>query len=145
MRRLPGVRYCVGVDLGQSADPTAIAVLTHAKGVIDHGNAFERAHGLSKQTPGERIDVVHLERMPLNTPYPVIVQHVGELLSRPPLNGHDGIAPARLVIDETGVVRAVGEIFDQARLKPLRVSITAGAETTWQSNSRVNVQNTEKL
>jgi hypothetical protein len=124
------LRYCVGVDLGQSADPTAIAVLAHAKGVIDHGNSFERAHGLSKQTPAERIDVRHLERVALGTPYPAIVQHVADLLQRPPLNGHDGIKPAQVVIDETGVGRAVGDIFDAAGLSPIRVSITAGAEVT---------------
>lgn len=39
-------RYVVGVDLGQSADPTAIAVIEHETGVIDSGSDFERHTGL---------------------------------------------------------------------------------------------------
>ncbi|MGC1958407.1 MAG: hypothetical protein WA683_12310, partial [Pseudolabrys sp.] len=33
-----------------------------------------------------------------------------------------------LVIDETGVGRAVGDIFNEAGLKPIKVTITAGNE-----------------
>jgi hypothetical protein len=56
------------------------------------------------------------------------------LLQRPPLN--DG---CKLVIDETGVGRAVGDIFDAAGLRPNRVTITAGQEATQQSGSRWHV------
>jgi hypothetical protein len=51
-------------------------------------------------------------------------KQVGALLARPPLNG------AALVIDETGVGRAVGVIFEGAGLSPNRVTITAGNEAT---------------
>jgi hypothetical protein len=133
-------RWVVGCDLGQSSDPTAIAVMVHQHGVIDHGTAFERHRGLSKQTPAERIDVRHLERLPLGMPYPAQVAHVRDLLSRPPLN--DPERPATLVIDETGVGRAVGDIFDQAGLAPVKISITAGAEVSWQGPARVHVAKT---
>src|SRR5262249_54878376 len=53
------------------------------------------------------------------------VQQVANLLARPPLN-----AGSTLVIDETGVGRAVGDIFDHAGLKPRRITITAGLEVT---------------
>jgi hypothetical protein len=126
------VRYVVGLDLGQSSDPTAIAVIQHTKGVLDAGTELERHCGLStvKQTPAEHFDVRHLERLPLGTSYPAVVQHIKDLLSRPPLCGHDSIKPAQLVIDESGVGRAVGDIFSEAGLKPFKVSITAGA-LTW--------------
>lgn len=58
---------------------------------------------------------------------PEQVQRVGMLLQRPPLT--DG---CKLVIDETGVGRAVGDIFDAAGLRPNRVTITAGQEATQQ-------------
>src|SRR5258707_5712986 len=45
------------------------------------------------------------------------------LLARPPLVGN-----CELVIDETGVGRAVGDIFDTAGMSPTRVTITAGVE-----------------
>ena len=35
-----------------------------------------------------------------------------------------------MVIDETGVGRAVGDIFVDAGMRPMRVSITAGSEAT---------------
>ena len=47
------------------------------------------------------------------------------LLQRPPPT--DG---CKLVIDETGVGRAVGDIFYAAGLRPNRVTITAGQEAT---------------
>src|SRR5262245_6048447 len=130
-------RWCVGVDLGQASDPTAIAVLVHQKGVLDHGNSFERRHGYSRQTPAERVDVRHLQRLPLGTSYPRIVEHVRELLSRPPLIE----AKPQLVIDETGVGKAVGDIFERENMKPLRLTITGATvgETTWQAVTRGHV------
>ena len=126
-------RWVVGLDLGQSSDPTAIAVLEHTRGVLDSNTPINRHCGIEdiKQVPAERIDCRHLQRLELGMSYPAVVQTVKELLARPPLDGNDGIKPAQLVIDETGVGRAVGDIFDEAGLKPVRVSITAGAEVTW--------------
>src|SRR5262245_21465181 len=130
-------RWCVGVELGQASDPTAIAVLVHHQGVLDHGNSFERRHGLSRQTPAERCDVRHLQRLPLGTSYPRIVEHVRELLSRPPL----AEASPTLVIDETAVGKAVGDIFERESMKPLRVTITGAtvADTAWHGENRVHV------
>jgi hypothetical protein len=129
------IRYVVGVDLGQSADPTAIAVLQHSK-------AYQ-------QPSVERIDCKHLERLPLGTSYPNVVRHVRDLLARPPLcsdqnlrgKWRPGCRPAELVIDETGVGRAVGDIFD-GDPAPIRVTITSGSETTWQGGTRWHVAKT---
>ena len=49
---------------------------------------------------------------------------VARLLARPPLN-----SGCELVIDETGVGRAVGDLFDAHGMKPTRVTITAGDDT----------------
>ena len=133
-------RWVVGVDLGQSSDPTAICIIEHATGVVDTGSDWERHCGLpTEQKPAERVDVRHLERLPLGMSYPAVVQHVADLLARPPLCGHENQAPAELVIDETGVGRAVGDIFLHAGLKPKRVSITTGNETTWAGGDRWHV------
>jgi hypothetical protein len=119
-------RFIVSADLGQSTDPTAIAVLQHQRGVFDPGSETERHCNLTShlQKPAERTDVRHLERLPLGMSYPSVVQHIAELLARPPLVG------AELIIDETGVGRAVGDIFVEAGLKPKRITITAGNEAT---------------
>src|SRR5262249_42490394 len=65
-----------------------------------------------------------------------VVEHTRALLTRPPLNGDARTKPAELVIDETGVGRAVGDIFADAGLKPVRVSITAGNEATFAGRER---------
>lgn len=56
------VRHAVGVDLGQSSDPTAIAVLQHSTGVLDPNSELERHTntGDKPQVPAEYVDVRHL-------------------------------------------------------------------------------------
>jgi hypothetical protein len=76
--------------------------------------------------------------------YPEQVAEVARMLKRPPLCGAEQLLwiedgetkatpshpPATLVIDETGVGRAVGDFFEKAGLKPQRITITAGLETS---------------
>jgi hypothetical protein len=120
--------FVVGVDLGQSQDPTAICVLEWTKGVLDGNSAWERHTGTGwlPQKPAQRLAVRHLERLPLGLAYPDIVLRIKTLLARPPLDQPSTV----LVIDETGVGRAVGDIFVQAGMRPQRVTITAGTEET---------------
>jgi hypothetical protein len=126
--------FTVGVDLGQSTDYTAIAILEHIKGVWDEGSPYERHTGQkTTQHPGEFVHARWLERLPLGMPYPDQVQQVKEILARPGLDG------ARLVLDETGVGRPVGDIFNEAGLKPRRVSITGGTEQASLGNDRWSV------
>jgi hypothetical protein len=80
-------------------------------------------------------DVRHLMRFPLGMLYPAMVNEIGLILSRPSLHG----SPTELVIDETGVGRAVGDIFNQAGLKPIKVTITAGNEEGQSGPARFTV------
>jgi hypothetical protein len=67
---------------------------------------------------------VHLiERLPLRTPYPGQVARVKYLKSRLPRD-------ATLVIDDGGS-RGVGDMFVDAGLDPIRVSIVHGLDTHW--------------
>jgi hypothetical protein len=119
-RRNETIKYVLAADLGQSSDPTAIAV-------IEHCHAFrEHATGGSDQVE-DTFDVRHLQRLPLGLSYPAVVQEVAMLLNRPPLVGN-----CELVIDATGVGVAVSDIFDTAGLNPLRITITAGTDQSWQ-------------
>jgi hypothetical protein len=129
-------RYIVGVDLGQSSDPTAIAVLHHHVVPLETWMTIRGTNGTNvlRQDRQECFDVRHLERLPLGTPYSQVVEHIEQLIERPPLNrGHD------LVIDESGVGRAVGDIFDDAGLLPYRITITSGSEAVEQDNRRWHV------
>jgi len=57
--------------------------------------------------PPPIFQVGHLERVPLGTPYPGIVAHVGRLLGKLPPG-------TELVIDITGVGKPVFEMFTYA-------------------------------
>src|ERR1700741_2513235 len=95
--------YTIGVDLGQSFDPTAIAVVRKVR------------HGLADPI----YQVGHLERLPLQTPYPGVVGHVGRMLTRLP----EG---TELVLDYTGVGRPVYDLFETKGFSPYGVSIPSG-------------------
>jgi hypothetical protein len=110
-------RYVLSVDLGQSNDPTAIAVLHHQE--HEQFNTDLGVRGERERV--ESFDVRHLGRLPLGLSYVDQVSEVRRLLARPPLG-----RACELVIDETGVGRPVGDLFDEAGMQPTRVTITAG-------------------
>jgi hypothetical protein len=113
------VKYVMGCDLGQSTDPTAICVL-------EHTHQFREWERGGADQFEDIFAVRHLQRLPLGLSYPAQVQEVAHLLARPPLVGN-----VELVIDETGVGRAVADIFNTAGLDPLRITITAGTEQSF--------------
>jgi hypothetical protein len=63
-------RHVMGVDLGQSKDPSAVCVIEFCEGVDDHGSDYERhtnqTTALGLQKKAERWRCVHLESLPLN-------------------------------------------------------------------------------
>ena len=99
----PSDRFVIGVDPGQSIDPTAICVVQVGSG----------------RRPLYRCG--HLQRLPLGTSYPEMVWRVKELSERPIFRGR-----SEVVVDETGVGRAVCDLFEDQGLYPLRVTITGG-------------------
>src|SRR6516165_6017649 len=74
--------------------------------------------------------VHHIERLPLRTPYPAQVARVAYIKNRLPRD-------ATLVIDDGGS-RGVGDMFVDAGLDPIRVSIVHGLDTHW-NDRRVTV------
>jgi len=111
-------RYHLGLDLGQAHDFTAIAVLERAALAGDWDPAF-RIHR-------ERhvLRIRHLDRLPLGTPYPQIVDAVRALTESPELQDR-----CTLAVDATGVGRPVVDLLGQAGLPAqiLAVNITGGA------------------
>ena len=81
-------RWVLSVDLGQAADFTAISLLHHRRSPLETFAEIRHPNGRGslKQNVEEVIDVRHLERLKLHTPYPDQVAYVAELLARPPLN-----------------------------------------------------------
>jgi hypothetical protein len=75
--------------------------------------------------------VHHLERLPLKTPFPAQVARVQYIKSRLPRD-------AALVVDDTGVGKGIGDMFEEIGLSPVRVSIVHGLDTHI-NGSRVTV------
>jgi hypothetical protein len=112
----PILEYALGVDLGQSFDPTSLCLLEHRRDpILPVG-----ADLIQKLTPSRYI-VRHLSRVALGTSYVAIARIVGGVLARPEIRRN-----CELVIDRTGVGRAVADIFTQAGLSFTGVTITSG-------------------
>ena len=72
-----------------------------------------------------RRNLRHLERYPIGTSYPEVVERIAKLVATPQLRG-----TSVLVIDATGVGRAVVDIFNDRYLRPVAVTITGGNRVT---------------
>src|SRR5262245_31428774 len=94
--------YYVGLDLGQASDPTAMCVL-------------ERQPKTNAAQPKEATlyHIVGLKRWHLGTSYTEIVADVAALFERPALQW------SVLIVDGTGVGRAVVDMISQAKPKAL--------------------------
>jgi hypothetical protein len=99
--------FYFGLDLGQTQDPSAAIILEA------YGEGEERAY-----------DVRHIEQYRLGTSYPALVQAVCGTLARRPLQGD-----CQLIIDHTGVGRPIYDMFVEAKLQPIGITIIGG--TSW--------------
>lgn len=73
------------------------------------------------------IHVRHLQRLPLGTPYPQVVEHIAAIIEKLP--------NAALVADATGVGRAVLDQMREAGLDPVAVTITGGRRTSYDGHT----------
>jgi hypothetical protein len=115
--------FLVGLDLGQAADYTALAVLKRSL-VLDEAGAPLRT---IRHEPVFSYVCNHLVRFELGTSYPTIVAAVAALVRRPELRPVATLDP-RLVIDATGVGRPVVDMFLNERMPAeiVPVTITGG-------------------
>ena len=115
--------YFVGLDLGQSADYTALAIAEQVdaptgatRAEVVRGAVVVSAAGrpspVVQEVPAteRQYHVRELRRFPLGTSYPDIVADVCQLLRREPLRG----AQVTLALDETGVGAPVRDLFVRA-------------------------------
>jgi len=145
------IDYYVGLDLGQASDYTALSIIeepryvppdqdleiywnAQATGWISprllgpHGRDHAHAHNDGGGRPSRPVlDVRHLERLPLGTPYPKVVERVRQALAQ--LSTYR----VALVVDATGVGMPVVDMLAQAGLGPIAISITGGnsVSTEW--------------
>jgi hypothetical protein len=96
--------FFVGLDLGQAQDYTALMVLEQVQ-----------------QDSQRHYHLRHIERFPLGTSYPAIVERVRAMLQAEPLAGD-----VTLLVDKTGVGAPVVDMFKTAGLSPVAITITGG-------------------
>ena len=108
--------YYVGLDLGQAADYTALAVL-EVPTEIEAGAA------------PRRLRLRHLERYPLRTPYTRIAEGVAGLVGRLRDVSMGREAP-ELLVDNTGVGRAVTDVLRDRSLTFRAITLTGGSQVT---------------
>ena len=95
--------YCIGLDLGQKHDFSTFAVLEKRSGA---------AVGYHLR---------HLERLELDTAYPVVAQRAQTLVA---MTGRHG--RTQLVMDLTGVGAPVFDLLQAAGVHPVAITITGG-------------------
>ena len=104
--------YFGGLDLGQMADYTALAVLERREHLEEGRRIFHYA-------------VRYLQRWPLRTPYPDIIADVVKVYEK------ETLAHSQLTVDRTGVGVAVADQLHRANPKAwlVPITITGGAGT----------------
>lgn len=112
-------KVAVGVDLGQSKDPTSIAVVERESWhVPDHlAEHWRRKYPeqlklAQAELPATRFNLRVLEQAPLGESYPAQAYRVKRILARPSIV----VWSPRVFVDYTGVGRAVFDIFKQERV-----------------------------
>jgi hypothetical protein len=115
----------LGVDLGQARDFTALAGLTAIPTLSelpvvtqDEETGLAADGSISIEGLPVSFDVGWLERLPLGTEYPQVVEIVADRLRRMP--------GAILAVDASGVGRGVVDLMSARRLNPLAVTIVGG-------------------
>jgi hypothetical protein len=123
--------YYAGLDLGQSADYTALAVM-------------QKVPTYDPQTGkhSTELHLRHLERYPLKTPYTDIADRVKSLLTGPPfttpvISGGQLARPTtELIVDKTGVGMAVTDLLKERRLNYITVTITGFGQEVNRNGTR---------
>jgi hypothetical protein len=108
-----GAEYALGGDIGQSFDPTALAVVRKMYASADR----------------PIFQVGHLERLPLQMPYPAQIDHIERQIAR--LMSHKRLQTMpELVLDVTGVGKPIADLFAVRGFPTINVTITAGDTVT---------------
>lgn len=127
-------RWSVGIDIGQSFDPTAFCAVESVRWGMteDFQNAWRHARTGAYVTqeaqqivagkPKDELRVLGLQRLPLGTSYPEQCQRLAVMMS------HAHLHDAKVFLDATGVGKPVADLFKAAGIKHVPVWITGGRE-----------------
>jgi len=126
------IHYFVGLDLGQSNDYSACAILEQelklpqympmatSRSIIK-GPFVHPPEPITPSVIDNTYLLRYLKRFELGTPYPLIVEKVYELMQEPELARY-----GRLIVDKTGVGAPVVDMFKAKKLRSIAIVITGG-------------------
>jgi hypothetical protein len=101
----------VGLNLGKQSDPTALSIVS------------------ADRQDYVRLDLVHLERYPLGTPYTSVANRVAALVRNPRLSSPE------LVVDSGGVGGAVADLLTTEGIRLVPVTLTGGQRARYEAGS----------
>ncbi|MGH8061943.1 MAG: hypothetical protein ACREO7_08000 [Pseudoxanthomonas sp.] len=132
----------VGVDLGQSKDPTSLAVVERVRQVVPDYLVDElqlsqagraRLIEMRRELPKADFNLRLLEQAPLGEAYPAQAARIKRIVARPQIAEHD----PRIFMDFTGVGRPMYDIMRQERVPRLvPVTITFQGSGTNEAGGR---------
>jgi hypothetical protein len=131
--RTPNVEFFCGLDLGQAADPSALAILQYTWLATSQPSAAlqftQGARPAPAQSKAPEVGLMHLQRWPLKTSYLRIVEDLAAMINRPKRSAPHirPLVGCHLIVDATGVGRPVVENIRAAKLPcKLRPVIVTG-------------------
>ena len=120
------MRYCLSVDLGSEQDYTALSITERIETVQDLNIPYHNSRPIRSEPVliTAELHLTYMERVPLQTPYPKIVEKIGYIMARP-----EFVNQIVLVVDRTGVGLPVVQMMYQAGLAPIGIAIHGGGIT----------------
>ena len=121
------MRFCLSVDLGSENDYTAFSLIERVEKIQDKNIPSFNSRPIRKEpiTVTAELHLIHMERVPLKTPYPTIVEKIGFIVNRP-----EFVDQIALIVDRTGVGIPVMQMMYQRGLSPIGISIHGGERVT---------------
>lgn len=114
----------MGLDIGQARDYTAIAIIERRPtGIVSSASLFDH-----QGFEGTECYLRHCERLPLETNYNDVEDYIYKNLEQFKSQN----VPISLVVDATGVGRAIIDSFKAKGLKPVPVTVTGGQHTSFE-------------
>jgi hypothetical protein len=115
----------IGIDIGQRHDPTAIVIteMQRRDYTVETVNGVERHEGGAIHYLAR-----HVERLPLGTPYPQVVERLAAIYEG--LKARD--VDPYCYVDATGVGQPVVDMLHQAGLSITPVYLTGGERVTYE-------------
>jgi hypothetical protein len=119
-------RFLLAADLGQSPYPSALAILEEKLLVLEKGNINRLNEQLAARAQikvASKLECRWLERIPLGTPYPKVLDRCQAWLKTPEL-----VEESVFLLDYTGVGHPVYDFAQERGMAPIGINIHGGRE-----------------